>query len=567
MKSYLKTFALMLLVSAISVGSFVALVQYFSQQESVQTQKTATFFARTIDESLGRLAHLPFVLSHYPAVADALAENDGTTLDPLLHSFAVRANADQIFLMDINGQTIAASNYQSPNSFIGNFYTFRPYFRQAILGNTGRFYAIGATTGEPGYFISAPVYDHGGNVFGVVVVKTSLQALTQAWQQSGMNILVSNADSVVVLASTRENQFRTLQPLSTHARLTLEKAQQFGDEPLLPLDWQVGKNGQAVLNGTPYLLTRHAIAQEDWTLNLLSDLSGIRQQAALIVAGALVLLLGMIIASIVFRSARLRKALAQSDAARGRLQAEIEVRKATETELTAAQDALERTSRLAALGQLSASITHELGQPISAMRNYLAAEEISREVAPDSLNPVLSGLVDRMQNINNQLRGFASPGIRSTLPFDLREACDAALELVAHSLAAKDITLVKTYAEVAVVVSGSQPQIEQVLINLLRNALDALDAQSVREITVQVGHSDTRAFVRVADTGPGLGGRSLADLETPFMTTKPSGQGMGLGLAISAQIAKDMKGRLEATERAEGGAVFTLWLPLSEGET
>lgn len=555
-----------LFISTASVGSYFFLVQYFSRQEASQTEVKAAFFARTIDDALQRLEHLPFVISQYSAVGDALAENNGDALNPVLKSFAERANADHIFLMDLNGKTIAASNYDRPDSFIGIFYTFRPYFRDAILGDTGRFYAIGATTGEPGYFISTPVYDRFGNVFGVIVVKAGLEALNQAWRESGEQILVSNIDSVIVLASNAKNQFQTLQPLTAFARQNLENAQQFGNRQLLPLDWHIGKNGQVRLDGAEYLLAQAQTVQEDWTLHLLTSLSGIRLRATLAIAGVLALLFGIIIAITSFRSARLKKALGQSDADRTRLSREVEVRRVAESDLKVAKDEVERTSRLAALGQLSASITHELGQPISAMRNYLTAEEIAENAAPNSLNPLLSGLIDRMQGINDQLKAFATPGVGETSCFDLRDASDASVELLEHGAAAASVTIIKRYADHPVNVTGNQLRIEQVLVNLLRNAVDAVSEQDLREVTIVVGTSNDKSFVRITDTGTGLKKQTLADLQEPFMTTKPSGQGMGLGLAISAQIAKDMKGCIEAQDTNNGGAEFTLWLPLSKDQ-
>ncbi len=564
MRPLSKTLVIVLLISVVSVGSYFFLVQYFSRQEALQTEKTAIFFARTIDDALRRLEHLPFVISQNPAVVTALENGSGEALNRVLKSFAERANAAHVFLMDASGKTVAASNFESPDSFVGNSYTFRPYFRDAMLGKTGRFYAIGATTGEPGYFISAPVFDRLGEIIGVVVVKTELASLNLAWRDSGEQILVSNPDSVVVLASDRSNLFQILRPLTADVRRNVEIAQQFGDRPLLPLDWQIGESGQVSLNGIRYFLSQAQISQEDWTLHLLTNMSAIRQRAALTIAGGVALLFGLIIASTSFRSARLRKALGQSDADRERLTREVEVRRAAEADLKAAQDELERTSRLAALGQLSASIIHELGQPISAMRNYLTAEEIAAEAMPNSLNPALSGLVDRMQSINNQLRVFASSDIGETRAFDLRRASDASVELVAHEVSASDITLTRHYADGPVNVLGNQQQIEQVLVNLLRNAVDAVAGRSRREITVHVDCGHGRAFAQITDTGSGLRGRSITDLQEPFMTTKPSGQGMGLGLAISAQIAKKMNGRIEACDTSEGGAVFTLWLPLTE---
>jgi len=554
-------------MAVVSVGSYFALVQYFSRHEALQTEKRAAFFANTIDDALRRLWHLPFVISQNSAVVSALEDDSAGALSPLLKRFADSANADHIFLMDLNGETVAASNFASPNSFVGKHYTFRPYFRDAIMGETGQFFAIGATTGEPGYFVSAPVQDGLGNNFGVIVVKIGLNALNRAWQESGERILVSNGDSVVLLASQTRDQFRTLQPLSALARQNLEKFQQFGDQPLMPLDWQVGDNGRVTLDGAEYLLAQAEIAQEDWTLHLLSSLTGIRHRAGLVIAGLLAVLLGLIVAISGFRSARLKRALGKSDADRARLTQEIDVRRAAESSLRTAKDELERASRLAALGQLSASITHELGQPISAMRNYLTAEEIASDAAPNSLFPQLSGLVDRMQNINTQLRLFATPGIGEASVFDLRRACDAAGELVAHGVSAAGATLIRKFGDCPVQVAGNQQRIEQVLVNLLRNAIDAVAGQDQREITVAVDTDGDRAFVRVSDTGTGLEGRDIEDLQEPFMTTKSSGEGMGLGLSISAQIARDMNGRIDARDADGGGAAFTLWLPLAGGDT
>ncbi len=562
MKLMLKNLMALGLMIVVLIGSYFMLVRYFSQQEAQQTSRTATFFARTIDDALARLKHLPYVISQNPGVAEALAQNDGQRLSPMLKRFAERANADHIFLMDINGKTVAASNFDTRNSFIGKAYTFRPYFKEAITGEAGQFYAIGATTGQPGYFVSAPVFGPAGDIIGVMVVKIGLGVLNQAWQDSGEEILVSDENEVVVLASDPANLFHVLSPLSDFARQNVANAQQFGDQPLRLLDWQAGGNGQITLNGVSYLLTQAPIAPQNWTLHLLTNLSGIRQQAALSVAAGLVVLFGGIIASASFRSARLKRALGQSDADRARLSTEIEVRRAAESDLKLAQDELERASRLAALGQLSASITHELGQPIAAMRTYLAAEEIAVDSAPGNLNPALSGLVDRMQNICTQLRVFAAPKRGEPRVFDLCSACDASVELIAHGLG--DITLTKTYGSDPVPVIGDQQRVEQVLINLLRNAVDAVSGQDQQEITLAVSVVDGWACAQVSDTGPGLGGRALADLQEPFMTTKPSGEGMGLGLAISAQIAQDMQGRLAAQDGKAGGAIFTLWLPLSK---
>ncbi len=561
----------LVIVLLASVASYITLGQYFSRQEASQTQKRAVFFAQTIDDALRRLNHLPFVIAQNPVVAQALETKDGTALNPLLKTFASRANASQVFLMDLNGKTLSASNYQTPESFIGNFYTFRPYFRDALEGKTGQLFAIGVTTGEPGYFVSEPVRNAQGTIIGVVVVKIDLGNLARSWQASGERILVTNSESVVLLASKESDQFRTLAPLSEEALREMADFRLFGDRPLLPLDWQVQDDGRVTLNGADHILAQASIEQENWTVHLLTSLSGIRQRTALAVVGILAVLFAIILAVTGFRSARLKQALAKSDADRMRLTREVNVRRVAETRLKAAKDELARSSRLAALGQLSASITHELGQPIAAMRNYLTAQELAEGAAPGSVNKQLTGLVDRMENINNQLRFFATPRIGENAEFDLRSAADAAVELVSHGVNPENTSLEKKYSKDPVPVSANKQRVEQVLVNLLRNAIDAVADQDLRRIIIEAGrengHGRFHAFVRVTDTGPGLEGRTLAELQEPFMTTKSSGQGMGLGLAISSQIASDLNGTIEADAPPEGGARFTLTLPLSQNPT
>ena len=553
----------LVLVLLASVASYITLAQYFSRQEASQTQKRAVFFAQTIDDALRRLNHLPFVIAQNPVVVDALETKDATALNPLLKTFATRANASQVFLMDLEGRTLSASNYETPESFVGRFYTFRPYFKDAIAGKTGQLFAIGVTTGEPGYFVSEPVRNANANIIGVMVVKIDLGTLSRSWQASGERILVTNSQSVVLLASEASDQFKTLAPLSEATRREMADFRLFGDRPLLPLDWQVQDDGRVTLDGDEHILAQASIEQEGWRVHLLTSLSGIRQRTALAVVGILAVLFAIILAVTGFRSARLKQALGKSDADRIRLTREVNVRRVAETRLKAAKDELARSSRLAALGQLSASITHELGQPIAAMRNYLTAEELAEGAAPGSVNKQLTGLVDRMENINNQLRFFSTPGVGENAVFDLRQAAHAACELVSHGVNPENTSLSKLYSKSPVLVSANKQRVEQVLVNLLRNAIDAVAEQDLREISIEVDLEGKRAFVRISDTGPGLEGRTLDELQEPFMTTKSSGEGMGLGLAISSQIASDLNGAIEADENPEGGARFTFLLPPS----
>lgn len=546
----------------LSVLLYAGLSTLFLQNAIRETPNRAQFFARTIDDALQRLSHLPYVISIDPIALDALVTGEGGGINPVLTRVALKSDAEFIFVMDLTGRTIASSNHDTAQSLVGEFYTFRPYFQEAIAGRFGRFYAVGVTTGRPGYFMAEPVRDATGAVRGAVVVKISLSELSRTWADSGERVLVTNAQGVVLASSHPDLIFGLTAPLSTDDRQSLERQRQFGDRVLTPLDWQAAGANRARLDGTTYLWTRAAVATEDWTLHLLSDLRGIRTRALLFVAAGLSGVLALAIAVTVLRSAQLRTALAISDADRIRLVREIDERRAAEARLQVAQAELARKNRLAALGQMSASITHELGQPISAMRNYLVAEEIAQDSAPGALAPHLTGLVDRMQRIVDQLRSFGRQTPDQTTSFPVADAVGAALALVRHDAARAKVEI-RTRIDPDLRITASQPKLEQVIVNLLRNAIDAVRGTPTRQVSMSLTDLGDTLRLAVTDSGPGIGKLDINALTEPFFTTKPSGEGMGLGLAISAQIINDMGGQITASGRADGapGAEFALILP------
>jgi len=544
----------------LAVSGYAVLNSYFQAEKSRETPARAAFFADAIDGALTRLAHLPYVLSIDPGTLTALQTNDVGDLNKVLSDVATRSGAEFVFLMDINGRTIASSNYADPTSLVGRYYTFRPYFRAAIQGEQGRFYAVGVTTGRPGYFIAEPVRDASGQIFGVVVVKLPFRDLSSAIAESGELILVTNAQGVVLAASEPSFLYGLIAPLTDDARATLEQQQQFGNQALSPLDWATDGDGRIDLNDVPYLMTSAQLSQEDWTLHLLSDVGEIRRQALSFVALGLAATLSLLIAAALFRAAQLRRALALSNADRQRLQAEIHDRQIAEEKLDKARSELARKNQLAALGQLSASITHELGQPISAMKNYLVAEEIARDAVPGSYAPQLSGLVERMQRIVDQLRLFGRNDPAQSGQFVVQDAVADAVALVRHTAEAAQVDLTLDLAPDPVRTQGQANRFEQVIVNLLRNAIDAVADMPTRDILLTLTVADD-VIIEVADSGTGLGNLDMDELKEPFFSTKPSGAGMGLGLAISAQIINEMDGTLDARTAATGGAIFRVCLP------
>ncbi len=256
---------------------------------------------------------------------------------------------------------------------------------------------------------------------------------------------------------------------------------------------------------------------------------------------------------------------AQLRSANEQLAIEIEERRTAERRLKRTQDELERAGRLAALGQLSASVTHELGQPIAAMRNHLVAAEIGQSSGAGLVGKI-GGLVERMEGITRQLKFFAGGDKQDFEDVDLGVAMRAAIALVAPNIEAADVTVDLDLPDLPVLIRGSRLRVEQVMTNILRNAVDATEDSEPRLVEVRIGSRQDIAWFDIKDSGHGLGQATLAELQEPFVSTRESGRGMGLGLAISTDIVQDHGGVMTARNAKRGGAVFRVEFPIHQDE-
>lgn len=546
-------------VSAVAMICLYALFNlslgYFVDLELQGVNTRAALYRTSLINALERFHHLPHVLAQDPFVISAASGADAATLNHRLETFSDRAGLEAIYLMDIHGQTIAASNHDKPVTFLGQNYAFRPYFKDALAGNLGEFFAIGTTTSRPGYFIAQPVRGSSGLVIGVIALKVDLNPLVQSWSDSGERVLVTNGDGVVVLSSHADWLYGTIAPITPQRMAEIRAERQFGREPLNLLAWQQPTVGTVRLDDATYLHQSIPVARLGWSLHLLGDVERAQERAWFSVIGAAILISLFMMAAFFLRSVRINNALQASQADRRKL-------RVANAELERAQAELARTGKLAVLGQLAASVTHELGQPISAMRNYLMAAELDAETDEDrELLKRLGGIVLRMENISHQLRFFAQPSEDTFEPVDLAKVWKGAYALVAMDLQLAKIELRIASDDPAPQVMGNRYRLEQVVVNLLKNAISVLKDSPVRILTVSLYCEDGFAMLSVEDTGPGFGAQSIEQLQEPFHTTKASGEGMGLGLAISAEIIKEHGGQLLASNRDTMGAVFTLKIP------
>ncbi len=556
--------------SVLALGLMAALFYvatgFFTKTELERVQSRAALYQTSVEDALKRLEHLPFVLAQDSMVKRAAIGLERYELNRRLAGIAERADAEAIYLMDMEGLTVAASNYASDLTFLGQNYGFRPYFKAAAAGGSGEFYAIGATTARPGYFYSAPVYDVLDQLVAVLAVKVDLSSLTGTWSNDDERILVSNADGVVVLASDPAWRYRTVRPLPEQRREAIAQERQFGSETLQPLDWAEADDDTVRVQGEKFLQVALPISHQGWTLHFLGNADRIREQAIFTVITAAILIVSLTAAAFFFRSRRLRLALRASQEDRARLEREIEDRRAAERRLERAQSELQRASKLAALGELAASVTHELGQPISAMRNYIAAEELANAAPATGLLASLSGIVTRMENITKQLRFFAAPGNEEMQEVAISDVVNDALNLTRHTIEEANIDLSVDNAAPSAMVKGNRQRLEQVLVNLLRNAVSAMEETTEKLLMIRVVTHEGNVEISVSDTGHGLNNRSLETLQEPFHTTRRSGEGMGLGLAISSAIVKEHNGRLKAEQCETGGARFSVILPMADTE-
>ena len=563
----------LVLVITLALGLFRLSHGLFRAQEVAQAEGRLSLYQSSLTAELERFSHLTHVLARDPFVMETLEGADRRALNQRLADFTRRAGLDAIYLMQPSGMTVAASNAGEDVSFIGQNYAFRPYFQQALKGQSGRFYAIGATTGLPGYFIADPVHRPDGALIGVIAIKVGLARLEDSWRRSGERVFLANEDGVVMLSSVPDWRYRTLAPLSVETRAAIGTARQFPDQALEPLNWAPDPEGQAARIGGEALIHLTTITPpHGWSLHYFARDDRADVRAWLVTGGALALAGAWLMLWQVQRARRMGAALARSEreeaalrAANEQLAVEIGERRTAERRLIRTQEELERASRLAALGQLAASVTHELGQPIAAMRNHLVAAEMSGQAGAGVIGR-LGGLVDRMERITRELKFFASPRQETFETLDLRDVVQAALTLVAPNIDRSGAQLGAADPGAPIPVRGSRLRLEQVLTNLLRNALDAVEGADPAQVTLTLGADERTRWVEIRDTGHGLGQATLAELQEPFVTTRESGRGMGLGLAISAGILRDHGGEMQARNARGGGAVFRVVLPAPELE-
>ena len=540
------------------VATFFGAQHYFVRLEGEAASNRMVLYLRALNETLRQHQHLPFVLARDPRYAQALqplaVEPD---INERLQLLAHEAKLEAIYLMDANGRVLATSNARQPHSFLGQNYGFRPYFQDALQGQRSDYFAIGATSGRPGYFVAEPVSSAENTQKGVIAIKLDVSELQRSWESDSETVVAINKDNIVVLASNPDWLYRPVSALNPEVRNAILESRQFGNEPLTPLDWSPFGENRVNVEGTNYLLASGASEWRDWTVHYLQPESTILRETLLTTAffGSIItFLLGF---ATFLRSRRIELAYAASERQRTEL---VE----TNQRLEQAQTELARSAKLAALGHLAASVTHELGQPISAFRNHLAAAEMANEIASAQTATNLNKLVDRMEAITGQFKFFARGRGDKKTNVDLSIVLQEVENLLRAEIVTGNIDFQSAELSAPVELHAHQIQLEQALINLLKNAIHAVENEPHPKIRIDVVMGLDVLEIHVTDNGPGLADAALTDLQEPFFSTKPSGVGMGLGLAIATEIINDHGGEL-TIGKVTKGAKFIITLPFLSG--
>jgi two-component system sensor histidine kinase AauS len=580
----------------------------YSEKNGIQAlgengQRQLELHARTVESEINKYNYFPSVLELESNVSDLLNEPSPelrSKVNDYLEGLNRRSRSRAIYVLDTTGRVLATSNWRDADSYLGEDLSFRAYYQDAIRGLPGRFYGIGSTTGEPGYYLAHGLEEK-GKIIGVAVIKVRLEALEERWQRARLEAFVSDENGIIILSSDPARRLKSVRPLTAEIKERLARSLQYYWWPLnelVPLERELISEGVEKLTFpantsvdhehtvVSYLAQTRDLADTPWHLTLLTPLEDLRREAAnqgMLVAVACALVAFLLIAwnerrKVISTRLAAREALEQANnelerritertadlrASNERLKGQIRERRQAEETLRQAQDELVQAGKLAAIGQMSTSIAHELNQPLAALRTLSGntvrfIERGALDTASTNLRTI-NDLVDRMGRITASLRAFARRG-EDKGQASLTKAVEAALQLLAGRLESSSLALHQQFDEVELAID--QTRLEQILVNLIGNALDAMQAQPLPVLWLEGDLFEGRYRLRVRDNGHGIDAEARKHLFEPFFTTKPGEQGLGLGLTLSASLAAAAGGSLNAEDPAEGGTMFVLMLPL-----
>lgn len=553
---------------------------------------------------LQKYESLPELLAVDKKLINALAlegdERQLAALNVYLETInTISATADT-YLMDKNGLTIAASNWRDKLSFVGKNFSYRPYFTEAMQGRLGRYYALGTTSSRRGYYFAYPVVAN-QQILGAVVIKINIDSVENAWEQKDKIFLITDPDGVVFITTKQDWRFLSLKPLAEAVEKRIVASKRYPNASftaLTKVKQQLDADRQIVQlanrtenNSSEYLLQTRSMTEAEWNVHVLSDTKTVRDSVIWldILIGSFLLLAFILFLLLQQRRSRLAELERIKEKARKILEEaneqlelrveqrtseltdmnlllrrEIQDRQRTEADLKNTRNELIHAAKLAALGQMSAGINHELNQPLAAIRSYTdnGMQFLQKGRYEDALGNLtqIAELTDRMARIGIQLKMFSRKSSGQIVVLPLHGVIDGALEILQPSLRSSKVVVEVRLKPEHLEVMANNVLLQQVMVNIIGNAIQAVQGAAQRQIWIEAEAKDATVVMLVRDSGPGIAAKDLPYIFDPFFTTKKSGQGLGLGLTISDRILRDMNGNLRVADVASG-ACFEILLP------
>ncbi|EBA03584.1 Sensor Histidine kinase [Rhodobacterales bacterium HTCC2150] len=536
------------------------MTERFTVATRTQIEVRSALYSGNIVSEVQRVAVIPLLLARDPALISALYSDDFATTSQRLITYQEETGVASLTLLDRDGRTVAATD----RTLLGTNFRGVPFYVAATRSNDTVFNTTELETGAFEFTYARTIQFEKDRV-GVIVVHVDLNKFEGRWAGSSDAVLLTNSEGRVILST--ESRWRGLAVDEALARASPPSAIAQAFEATagwrnFPTDAYF--LGQSVM--------RHDIRLpfQGWQLSTFTSYSSVRERVngvlALEIMGFALLL--TFVFYLLSRRALSKSLFFQQESYELRdlnlaLKREITERERVEKTLEVAEQTIAQSSKLAALGEMSAAVSHELNQPLAAMKTYLAGAKLllQRRRPEEAMSSFqrIDDLIERMGSITRQLKAHARKGGDAFEVLDMRDAVSSALAMMEPQLNKMDVEIINQSPKEPVLIKVDRIRLEQVIINLLRNALDAMNEQTTRRLEILLFASEM-ATLAVRDSGTGL--EDLDEVFEPFYTTKSPGEGVGLGLAISSGIISDLGGRLTGRNAESGGAVFEIQLPL-----
>jgi two-component system C4-dicarboxylate transport sensor histidine kinase DctB len=523
---------------------------------------------------LQRYRDLAVGMADHPKVVHVLVSGSQPDDEALLRKVADRSAALDVMVIDRTGQVLvsAADGAGSTGA--------KAFVRRALNGALGRGYGPSDAGTGRSYFYAAPVFSDLGNVLGALVVSTDLASVDYAWRGDTPPVYFTD-DSGQVQVSNRSELIFWRRPAGAAGLVP-----PLGDRPDFDQRY-LGEHEMWQLGWGPYLPVEALhLTQElpviGMTGEVLIDAGPVRRLAASQAAAVAALCLAF--GALLFLATERRRTLALANT---QLEARVQARtqalrdmnadlrreaaERTEAQLALAraQDDLVQASKLSALGQLSAGISHELNQPLMAVQSFAEngvqfLERGKPERASENLTRI-SDMAGRMGRIIKNLRAFSKQETVQQVQVDLGAVIASVLELTQARCAAMNVNVSYEAPLTPVLVRGGEVRLGQVFVNLITNALDAMEDATERRLSIEI-ECGASVTVRITDTGHGITAPNA--VFDPFYSTKDVGaaKGVGLGLSISYAIVQSVGGEIRVQDTTEGACFAVTLMPMMQTE-